>query len=89
MTAATPEGERFGEDADLGDLLREMKRQGADLVQDVGDVAREWFDKAEYEVDKVLARQLAKHPDLYADLKRMAKKAKRSWERFERDLRRS
>ncbi len=76
---------RFDEDDSLAALVRAIREEASKVGKDFAEVARDYFDKAEYEVDKVVGRQLAKHPELYAELKKTGRSIQRAWQRFERD----
>ncbi len=72
-------------DVDLSDLVREFRLAMTSVASDFKDAFQKAFDEAEYRFDKELGKQMAKHPDLYADLKRGAKQLKRGWDKTARE----
>ncbi len=57
-------------EVDLAAFATEMKKQLGDLGKQFKEVADKIGEEVQYQVDKELARALAKHPDLYAEVKR-------------------
>lgn len=72
-------------DADLADVVREFRKAAASVVTDFRDAFQKVFDEAEYRFDKEFGKQMAKHPELYAELKRGTKQIKRAWDKTARE----
>jgi hypothetical protein len=64
--------------ADLDAFLSEMKVQLAALGKQFKEVADKVGDEAQYHFDKELARALAKHPDLYAEVRKTLRQIKKT-----------
>lgn len=76
----------MSDDTDLGDVLEEARKAFAGLAKDVSEVVQKVFDEAEYRFDKELGKQVAKHPELYAELKRGFKRFRRDLDKWARDV---
>lgn len=74
-----------GQDADLADVVREARKAFASVASDFKESFQKAFDEAEYRFDKEFGKQMAKHPELYAELKRGAKQLKRGWDKTARE----
>jgi hypothetical protein len=72
-------------EVDVTDVVREFGIAISSVIDDFKESFQKVFDDAEYRFDKELGKQIAKHPDLYADLKRTAKKLKRDWDKTSRE----
>jgi hypothetical protein len=59
---------------DLDAFLVEMKKLGAQFKEVADKVA----DEAQFQFDKELARALAKHPDLYAEVRKTLRQIKKT-----------
>lgn len=70
------------DEPDLGDVVREARKAFGSLASDFAGAFQKVFDEAEYRFDKELGKQMAKHPDLYAELKRTAKQVRRGLDKF-------
>lgn len=72
---------RDGGDAppvDLDAFLVEMRKQLGDLGKQFKEVADKVGEEAQYHFDKELARALAKHPDLYAEVRKTLRQIKKT-----------
>ena len=65
-------------DVDLEAFLLEAKRQLVDLGKQFKAVADKVGDEAQFVVDRELARALAKHPDLYAEVRKTLRQIKKT-----------
>lgn len=63
---------------DVEAFLKEMKTQLGDLGKQFKEVADKVSDEAQYQFDKELARALAKHPDLYAEVRKTLRQIKKT-----------
>ena len=72
-------------DAELADVVREFRRAFASVASDFRDAFQKVFDEAEYRFDKEFGKQMAKNPELYAELKRGIKQVKRGVDKTARD----
>lgn len=63
---------------DLDAFLSEMKVQVAALGKQFREVADKVGEEAQYHLDKELARALAKHPELYAEVRKTLRQIKRT-----------
>lgn len=74
------------EDEDLAGLVREWRAK----MEEVGEHFREAFGKVsedvQYRLDKELGKAMAKHPELYAEVRRTVRQVKRGVEKAGRDL---
>jgi hypothetical protein len=72
------ERKRDAEAPDLGELAKELQRQ----LGEVGKQFKEAFEKVaedtQYTVDREMARFLAKHPELYAEVKKTLRQIKKT-----------
>ncbi len=57
----------------------ELLRLGQERLRDVAD-------EVQFRVDQTVGRALAEHPDLYAELRRGARRLQRTWEKVAQDL---
>lgn len=73
-------------DPELADVVREARKAFTSLASDFAGAFQKVFDEAEYRFDKELGRQMAKHPELYAELKRTAKQIRRGMDKAANDL---
>lgn len=80
----TPEGECpcVSDAPDLGDLLDEAKKAFQSVAKDAQHAFEKIADEAEYRFDKFVGRELAKHPDLVAELKRTGRQIQRTTKVF-------
>lgn len=70
--------EKKAPDVDLDEFLNEAKKQLVDLGKQFKAVADKVSDEAQYVVDRELARALAKHPDLYAEVRKTLRQIKKT-----------
>jgi 16S rRNA G527 N7-methylase RsmG len=63
---------------DVEAFLREMKSQFGALGQQFKEVADKVGEEAQYHFDRELARALAKHPDLYAEVRKTLRQIKKT-----------
>ena len=73
---AAPSGKKPAPDLDVEAFLTEAKRQLADLGKQFKEVADKVGDEATYVMDRELARALARHPDLYAEVRKTLRQIK-------------
>lgn len=64
--------------SDAEDVIEEVKKQLVDLGKQFKEVADKVADEAQYHFDKELARVLAKHPDLYAEVRKTLRQIKKT-----------
>ena len=77
----TPPGDRPAGDTppvDVEDFLNEMKSQFGALGKQFKEVADKVGEEAQYHFDKELARALAKHPELYAEVRKTLRQIKKT-----------
>lgn len=67
-----------GPDIDVDAFLDEARKQLVDLGKQFKQVADRVGDEAAYVVDRELARALAKHPDLYAEVRKTLRQIKKT-----------
>lgn len=65
-------------DIDLEEFLNEARRQLVDLGKQFKEVADKVGEEAQFVVDRELARALAKHPDLYAEVRKTLRQIKKT-----------
>ena len=63
---------------DVEAFLKEMKTQFGELGKQFKEVADKVGEEAQYHFDKELARALAKHPDLYAEVRKTLRQIKKT-----------
>lgn len=63
---------------DLDAFVAEMRKQVGELGKQFKEVADKVGEEAQYHFDKELARALAKHPDLYAEVRKTLRQIKRT-----------
>lgn len=73
------------DDVELADVVREFRKAFGGVAKDFREAFQKVFDEAEYRFDKEFGKQMAKHPELYAELKRGAKQLKRGWDKTARE----
>ena len=73
-----PAGKKPAPDFDVDEFLTEAKKQLGDLGKQFKEVADKMGDEAQYHFDKELARALAKHPDLYAEVRKTLRQIKKT-----------
>lgn len=65
-------------DVDVEAFLDEARRSLVDLGKQFKAVADKVSDEAQFVVDRELARALAKHPDLYAEVRKTLRQIKKT-----------
>ena len=65
-------------DVDVEAFLDEARKQLVDLGKQFKAVADKVGEEAQYVVDRELARALAKHPDLYAEVRKTLRQIKKT-----------
>lgn len=75
-----PKGKKAGDapDIDLDEFLNEAKKQLVDLGKQFKAVADKVSEDTQFVVDRELARALAKHPDLYAEVRKTLRQIKKT-----------
>lgn len=71
-------GKKESPPVDLDAFLTEMKAQLGVLGKQFKEVADKVGEEAQYHFDKELARALAKHPDLYAEVRKTLRQIKKT-----------
>lgn len=66
------------EGPDLDAFLDEMKTQFTALGKQFKEVADKVGEEAQYQFDKELARALAKHPELYAEVRKTLRQVQKT-----------
>lgn len=64
------------------DIVREATKAFGQLGAQFRDAFAEQIEAAQYRIDKEVARQLAKYPELAVELKRGVRKTRRAVDRF-------
>jgi hypothetical protein len=70
----------------LDDVVRELRKGLDGIAGEFTAAFEKWQEEAEYRFDKELGKQLAKHPELYADLKRGYRQLRKGMDNVARDL---
>lgn len=75
-----PKGKAGGPapDIDLEEFLNEAKKQLVDLGKQFKAVTDKVSEDTQFIVDRELARALAKHPDLYAEVRKTLRQIKKT-----------
>ena len=76
----------MAKDPELSDVVREATAAFASLGRDFREAFGKQFEEAQYRFDKELGTQLAKHPELYAELKRGYRGLRRGMDKLAGDL---
>ena len=72
------EAKRGPDPIDLGELGAELKKQLTALGTQAKEVFEKVSDEAQFHFDKELARALAKHPDLYAEVRKTLRQVQKT-----------
>jgi hypothetical protein len=78
LVVADASGKKPTPDIDVEAFLTEAKRQLAELGKQFKATADKVADEAQFVVDRELARALAKHPDLYAEVRKTLRQIKKT-----------
>jgi len=80
MAQAMPEAKapKYAPPVDVDAFLGEMRTQLTALGKQFKEVADKVGDEAQYHFDRELARALAKHPDLYAEVRKTLRQIKKT-----------
>lgn len=70
----------------LADIAQELRKGLGGLAEEFSSAFEKWQEETEYRFDKELGKQLAKRPELYADLKRGYRQVRKGMDRLARDL---
>ena len=73
-----PPPKKEPEAPDLDAFMAEMKTQFTALGKQFKEVADKVGDEAQYHFDKELARALAKHPELYAEVRKTIRQVQKT-----------
>lgn len=65
-------------DFDVDAFLGEAKKQLNELGKQFKETADKFADEAQFVMDRELARALAKHPDLYAEVRKTLRQIKKT-----------
>lgn len=68
------------------DVLSEVRKALDSLASDVKSAVEKIAEDAEYRFDKEIGKQLAKHPELYADLKKGYRQTRKFFDDVAADL---
>ncbi|MGB1697307.1 MAG: hypothetical protein ACPHK8_02795, partial [Thermoplasmatota archaeon] len=71
---------------ELADVVREFRKAMGSVVSDFRDAFQKVADEAEYRFDKEFGKQMAKHPELYADLKKGYRQTRKFFDEVAADL---
>lgn len=71
---------------ELAGWIKAIRETVDDAAADVKDAVAKISDEAQYELDKVIGRALAENPELYAELRKTYRQAKRTMEKIGQDL---
>lgn len=86
MAAARPASKKGRRDApgesppDLKAMARDLEEAVTQLGKDVRAAVARAAEETQYELDKGFAKALASHPELYADIRRTMRQAKKTVE---------
>lgn len=70
----------------LEEVFAEARKAFATLGKQVQEALEKFQEDAQYRFDKELGKQLAKHPELYAELKRGYRQFRKGLDKTARDL---
>ena len=73
-----PKGGKDLPPIDVEAFLKEMRTQFGEFGKQFKEVADKVGEEAQYQFDKELARALAKHPDLYAEVRKTLRQIKKT-----------
>lgn len=73
-----PKKKSSGPDIDVDEFLNEARKQLVDLGKQFKAVADKVGEETQFVVDRELARALAKHPDLYAEVRKTLRQIKKT-----------
>lgn len=68
-------------DTELADVVAAFREAIVDLAADFQDAWDNLMEEGQYHFDKELGKHLAKHPQLYAELRRTGRQVKKAWDR--------
>jgi hypothetical protein len=74
------------DDTDLSDVLREVRSALEGVGREFRDAFEKWQEDAQYHFDKEFGKQLAKHPELYAELKKTYRQVRKGLDKTAKDL---
>ena len=69
----------------LADVMREVRGVFEGVGKEVASAFDKWQDEAQYRFDKELGKQLSKHPELYAELKRTYRQVRKGLDKTARE----
>ena len=78
LPGCVADAKKPGEGIDLEALGAELKRQLGQLGTQAKEVLDKVSEDVQYEFDKQLARALAKHPDLYAEVRKTMRQVQKT-----------
>lgn len=73
-----PAGKKPQPDIDVDAFLEEAKKQLGDLGKQFKETADKVAEEAQFVLDRELARALAQHPDLYAEVRKTLRQIKKT-----------
>lgn len=74
-----------GDDASAADVLRELRTALTGLAGDFKDAFEKVQEETQYRLDKELGRRLAKHPEVYAELRRGYRQFRKGFDKMARE----
>ncbi len=73
-------------DHDLAELVRQFRSKFEEVAADAKQAFEKLADEAQYEFDKQLGKAMAQHPELYAELRKTYRQAKKTLNKVGEDL---
>ncbi len=73
------------DDVQAADVLRELRSALTGVARDFKEAFDKVQDEAQYRFDKELGKQLAKHPEVYAELRRGYRQVRKGLEKATRE----
>ncbi len=70
----------------LAGWVKAIRETFEDVALDTKDAITKISEDAQYEIDKAVGRALAEHPELYAELRKTYRQAKKTFEKIGQDL---
>lgn len=71
---------------DLAGLAREFNKKMQEVTQEAREAFGKVAEEAQYQVDREVGRFLSQHPELYAEMKKTYRQAKRTLDQLGKDL---
>ncbi len=71
---------------DLAGWVKALRETMDDLVADTKDAIQKISEDTQYEIDKMVGRAMAENPDLYAELRKTYRQARKTLDKIGEDL---